>query len=314
MPPTRARLPQLDGELHVTDGGLETTLVFHHGLDLPEFAAFPLLADEAGTALLRSYYDPYAAIAQCQGTGLLLESPTWRANPSWGEALGYSPDELDVLNRKAVELLEDVRQAYADSIPSIVLSGCVGPQSDGYSPTSLLSAAEAQAYHARQVGVFADAGVDLVTAITMTYAEEAIGVTRAARARDVPVAISFTVETDGRLPSGQPLGDAIAQVDAATDGGPDYYMINCAHPTHFAEVLDPEAWWIDRIRGLRTNASAKSHAELDEAVELDAGDPAELGSQHRALQSTLGSVSVLGGCCGTDDRHVSAIVSAWGRA
>ncbi|MGL6279299.1 MAG: homocysteine S-methyltransferase family protein [Gaiella sp.] len=307
-------LPHLDHGLHVTDGGLETVLVFHDGLDLPQFAAFPLLASDEGTARLRAYYADYAEIAVAQGAGLVLESPTWRASPNWAEALGIPLDELDRLNRKAVALLAELRADYADRIASIVISGCVGPEGDGYSPATMLTAEGAERYHARQIGVFADAGVDLVTAITMTYAEEAIGITRAARAGGVPVAISFTVETDGRLPSGQELAAAIAQVDGATDGGPDYYMINCAHPTHFTSVLEPDAPWLDRIRGLRANASAKSHAELDEAVELDDGDPGELAAQHAELAGVLRSIAVLGGCCGTDHRHVGQIVAAWGRA
>lgn len=307
-------LPHLERGLHVTDGGLETVLVFHDGLELPEFAAFPLLATAEGTARLRAYYEPYAEIAVEHGAGLVLESPTWRASPNWAAALGIPLDELDDLNRKAIALLDDLRRAYADRIDSIVISGCIGPEGDGYSPATRLTAEAAEAYHARQVAVFAEAGVDLVTAITMTYAEEAIGVTRAARARSVPVAISFTVETDGRLPSGQPLADAIAQVDVATGGGPDYYMINCAHPTHFVDILERDAAWVDRIRGIRANASTKSHAELDEAEELDAGDPAELAARHGELAEVLGSVAVLGGCCGTDHRHVGEIVAAWARA
>lgn len=307
-------LPHLEQGLHVTDGGLETVLVFHDGLELPEFAAFPLLATDEGTARLRRYYEPYAEIAVEHGAGLVLESPTWRASPNWAAALGIPLDELDDLNRKAIALLEDVRRAYADRIDSIVISGCIGPEGDGYSPATRLTAEAAEAYHARQIAVFADAGVDLVTAITMTYADEAIGITRAARGRGVPVAISFTVETDGRLPSGQPLADAIAQVDLATGGGPDYYMINCAHPTHFVDILERDAAWVDRIRGLRANASTKSHAELDEAEELDAGDPAELAARHSELADVLGSVAVLGGCCGTDHRHVGEIVAAWARA
>jgi S-methylmethionine-dependent homocysteine/selenocysteine methylase len=311
MPST---LPHLDRGLHVTDGGLETVLVFHDGLDLPQFAAFPLLATDEGTARLRAYYDPYAEIAVEHGAGLVLESPTWRASSNWAEVLGIPLDELDELNRRAIALLEDVRDAYADRIDSIVISGCIGPEGDGYSPATRLTAEAAEAYHAQQIGVFVDAGVDLVTALTMTYAEEAIGITRAARARGVPVAISFTVETDGRLPSGQPLADAVAQVDAATGGGPDYYMVNCAHPTHFADVLEQDAAWVDRIRGVRANASTKSHAELDEAEALDAGDPAELAARHRELAEVLSSVAVLGGCCGTDHRHVGEIVAAWARA
>ena len=209
----RDRLPQLEGGLFITDGGIETTLIFHHGLELPAFAAFDLLKDDAGTEELRRYYAPYALLAREHGVGLVLESPTWRANPDWAAEIGYSLDELDAFNRKAIALMEELREEYAGRAP-IVISGCVGPQGDGYSPETMLSAAEAEAYHSTQIGTFADTAADMVTAITMTYADEAIGVARAAAKAGLPSAISFTVETDGRLPSGQALGEAIEQVDA----------------------------------------------------------------------------------------------------
>ena len=241
----------------------------------------------------------------------MLESPTWRANPDWAEQIGYSRDELDAMNRKAIALMEELRAEYAVEGRRSSISGCIGPQSDGYSPTTMLTPDEAQAYHSTQIATFADTSADMVTAITMTYAEEATGVTRAAVEHGMPAAISFTLETDGRLPSGQGLGGAIQQVDDETDGGPAYYMINCAHPTHFEAVLEPGAAWVERIGGLRANASTKSHAELDEATELDEGDPADLAERHAALRAKLPNVNVLGGCCGTDHRHVESICSLW---
>jgi S-methylmethionine-dependent homocysteine/selenocysteine methylase len=306
----RERLPQLDGGLFVTDGGIETTLIFHRGLDLPEFAAFDLLKNDDGTEQLRRYYEPYARLARERGLGLVLESPTWRANPGWAKRIGYSAAELDAVNRKAIALMEELRTEYEGSAP-IVISGCIGPEGDGYAPDTMLTAEKAERYHATQIATFADTAADMVTAITMTYAEEATGVARAAARARLPAAISFTVETDGRLHSGQTLSGAIQQVDNATEGAPAYYMINCAHPTHFEDVLADGGSWVSRIGGLRTNASMKSHAELDEAEELDEGDPADLGARHAALKERLPAVNVLGGCCGTDHRHVDAICSAW---
>jgi S-methylmethionine-dependent homocysteine/selenocysteine methylase len=306
----RQRLPQLDGGFFLTDGGLETTLIFHQGVDLPAFAAFDLLRDDEGTERLRLYYAPYAILARERGVGLILESPTWRANPDWAAVIGYSLDELDALNRKAIALMEEIRDEYASGHP-IVISGCVGPQGDGYGPATMLTPDEAQLYHSTQIATFADTAADMVTVLTMTYAEEAIGVTRAAVENGLPVVISFTLETDGRLPSGQALSGAIQQVDEDTEAGPAYYMINCAHPTHFEDVLEPGAPWIDRIRGLRANASTKSHAQLDEATELDDGDPTDLGERHGMLRARLPHVNVLGGCCGTDERHVTSIYTAW---
>jgi S-methylmethionine-dependent homocysteine/selenocysteine methylase len=307
----RDDLPQLSGGLFLTDGGIETTLIFHRGLDLPEFAAFDLLKHPQGTEELRRYYRPYVELAREHGTGFVFESPTWRANPDWAERVGYTEEGLEEANRKAIELMQELRveEDPAAGDRPLVISGCVGPQSDGYSPDVLLSAEEAREYHSTQVGTFADTPADMVTAITMTYAEEATGVALAARDAGIPAVISFTVETDGRLPSGQPLGEAIAQVDEATGSGPAYYMINCAHPTHFEPAIE-EAPWRERIRGVRANASTMSHAELDEATELDEGDPADFGARHAALGERLPHLTVFGGCCGTDHRHVGEISAA----
>jgi S-methylmethionine-dependent homocysteine/selenocysteine methylase len=309
----RDRLPQLDADRpFLADGGLETTLIFHRGIDLPHFAAFDLLRTDAGREELRSYFEPYVELAREREVGMVLDTATWRASPDWAQRLGYSPEDLDDANRAAVALAEEIRAVGEDERTPIVVNGVVGPRGDGYDPAELMSADGAEGYHSRQIATFADSAADMVTAITMTNAEEAIGIVSAARTAGMPVAISFTVETDGRLPSGQPLADAIEQVDAATDHAAAYFMVNCAHPTHFAHVLEDEGTWRDRIGGLRANASAKSHAELDEAEELDEGDPVELGAQHRSLRARLPQVAVLGGCCGTDHRHVEQISYAWG--
>jgi homocysteine S-methyltransferase len=305
----RQRLPQTTGRgLFVTDGGLETELVFHDGIDLPSFAAFPLLDNPDHRARLRHYYDGYLDVARTLGAGFIVETPTWRANPDWATALGYSLEQLDAVNRSAVALAEEIRAAAADV--TVVVSGCIGPRGDGYDPGDAMTPDEAQRYHAVQIGTFATTTADQVTAITMTNAQEAIGIVRAASASGIPAAISFTVETDGRLPTGQPLGEAVEQVDAATDAGAAYFMVNCAHPTHFAGALTGGAWQ-DRLGGVRANASTKSHAELDESTELDEGDPLDLATQHAALRDRLPAVTVLGGCCGTDVRHVAAICAAW---
>jgi S-methylmethionine-dependent homocysteine/selenocysteine methylase len=301
-------LPQLDGDVFLTDGGIETCLIFHDGLDLPLFAAFDLLKDEAGTEALRRYYRPYLQLARDSGMGFVFESPTWRASADWGERLGYSAEALAAANRKAVALGQELR-ARAAGTP-VVISGCVGPRGDGYSPERLMEADEAEAYHAQQIAVFADTEADMVTAITMTHVGEAAGVARAAAAAGLPVAISFTLETDGRLPTGQTLGGAIEAVDEASGWAPAYYMINCAHPTHFRDVLADGGPRIRRLRGLRANASCRSHTELDAATDLDDGDPDELGCQYAELRRLLPALSVLGGCCGTDHRYVAAIARA----
>jgi S-methylmethionine-dependent homocysteine/selenocysteine methylase len=303
----RNELPQLSGGIFLTDGGIETTLVFHEGFELPHFAAFHLLKDKKGEAALRRYFSKYAAIAKDYEVGFILEAPTWRASPDWFMKLGYSDGAVVDINRQSIAMLQDIRSEFENGKSPMVISGCIGPRGDGYTPSSAMSEAEAQRYHLEQISAFSDTGADMVTAITMNYVEEAIGISRAARSVGMPVAISFTVETDGTLPTGQTLKAAIEKVDEATDSAPVYYMINCAHPTHFESTLAAGEPWLEKIRGLRANASSKSHAELNESTMLDAGNPVELGQQHRQLLSRLQNLNVLGGCCGTDHRHVEEI-------
>jgi S-methylmethionine-dependent homocysteine/selenocysteine methylase len=304
----RNHLPQLDGELFLTDGGMETWLIYSAGFDLPQFAAFPLLDDPRGVIALRAYFAPYVGLARANDVGLVLDAPTWRASSHWGGLLGYGAEELADFNRRAVGLLEGIRADAGDV--RIVIGGCVGPCDDAYAPSEQVSADEAESYHRPQIETFAQTAADFVNALTLTYANEAIGIARAAQAAQLPVAISFTVETDGRLPSGQPLGQAIEDVDAATDGSVAYFMVNCAHPTHFADVLRDEGAWRERVVGVRANASTKSHAELDASDELDAGDPDELARHYPRLRERLPNLRVAGGCCGTDDGHIAAIYAA----
>lgn len=306
----RHKLPQLTHNLFLTDGGLETTLIFREGLDLLEFAAFDLLKHESGYKALQRYFRTYVTIARNYQVGLILESATWRANPDWGTKLGYSATELAQMNQKAIALLQDIRQEYETKQTPMPISGCIGPRGDGYIPSETMNTAEAATYHRPQIETFRDAGADFVTAITMNYVEEAIGIIHAAQSTGMPVVISFTVETDGKLPTGQTLPDAIAQVDRATNQAPVYYMINCAHPNHFADILTPGEPWLERIHGIRANASRKSHEELNESETLDDGNPQALGSQYIELKAKLKNLNVLGGCCGTDERHVEAICKA----
>jgi homocysteine S-methyltransferase len=302
-------LPQLGERIFLTDGGLETTLIFHDGIDLPYFAAFPLLDDVVGRQLVLDYYRRYLRIAAERGVGFVAETPTWRANPDWGDRLGYDDVALADVNRRSVDLLVALRDDFeAAAGAPFVVSGAIGPRDDAYRPRELTGADDAAAYHAAQIEAFRAAGADLVTAFTLTHPGEAVGVARAARAAGMPVVISFTVETDGTLPSGQSLADAIAEVDA--DGGPDAYMLNCAHPSHFEEVLADALPHTHRIRGLRANASRRSHAELDESDDLDAGDPVALAADYARLRAAWPGLTVLGGCCGTDDRHVAEIARA----
>lgn len=311
MPDVQAQshgeLSQLNEYFFLTDGGLETTLVFHDQIDLPYFAAFDLLKDAEGTDRLRSYFSGYADIAVKYGCGFIFESATWRANSDWGELMGLNQSDLDKINYDAVALLRSIQFDYGKKLRASLISGCIGPRGDGYTVESSMSAKDAEAYHMPQITALMDAGVDVVSAVTMTTSSEALGVVRGTQGVSMPSVISFTVETDGRLPGGETLEEAIATVDAQSDGGPAYYMINCAHPTHFHGALSTGASWTDRVRGIRANASCMSHDELDNSETLDDGDPEEFAAQYRKMSSTLKNLTVFGGCCGTDERHIQEI-------
>lgn len=310
----RKRLPQLGGQLFLSDAGLETMLSFQQGFTLPSFASFVLLREAHGRQALHAYFDLFARMAHERGLGAVLETPTWRANRDWARTLGYNALELAEANRAAVELLAEVRAGWDSPATPIVISGNIGPRGDGYRADRRMPAGDARDYHLAQVATFAGTEADMLGAFTLTYPEEAIGVVDAAAACDMPIAVSFTVETDGRLPSGDALSDAILRTDAETGDYPVYYMINCAHPSHVEPALAEDGPWRARIHGLRANASRRSHAELDEALELDDGDPEELGEEYLALRTLLPQMNVVGGCCGTDERHVEAIARSLGRA
>lgn len=304
-------LPQLAGGFFLSDGGLETTLVFLDRIELPHFAAFVLLADELGRERLKQYYVPYLEIcAEHPGAGFVLETPTWRANPDWAALLGLDAAGLRRVNVEAARLMRSMRERWAPRLSGpMVVSGVIGPRGDGYVASAPGSVEDAAEYHRLQAEALAAGGVDMLAAVTMTTSAEALGVALAGKRVGLPVAISFTVETDGRLPSGEPLGEAIERVDALAP--PAYFAINCAHPSHFAHILEGAGPWATRIRGIRANASTKSHAELDEASELDIGDPIDLAQRYRGLRGVLPHLNVLGGCCGTDWRHIRAVRDAW---
>lgn len=312
MPRYRMELPQSLRHRFLTDGGIETTLIFHYGLELPAFAAFTLLDTASGQAALHRYFSTYADLARRLKVGLVLESPTWRASSDWAATLGYSRDRLLDVQRRSIALMEEFRALLDLDGLATVISGNLGPRGDGYVPSAVMTAAEAAAYHRIQIEAFADTEADLVSALTLNYVDEAIGIALAARSAGMPVVLSFTVETDGRLPTGDTLQRAIEVTDTATDGYPAYYMVNCAHPTHVLAGLSPDDRWRQRVRGIRANASPKSHAELNEASTLDEGDPAAFGVLHAALREQFPALCVIGGCCGTDQRHVEQAYLALG--
>lgn len=307
----RTALPQLTESTFMTDGGLETTLIFIQGIDLPHFASFGLLQNEEGIQILNEYYLDYLEISKQICSGFILEAPTWRANPDWAMKLGYSLESLDQINRTAIQELEKIRNNHENKDFRISISGCIGPRGDGYSTENQMNIKMAEEYHSFQIKILADTNADLVSAMTMNYNDEAIGIVNAAKMNNIPVVISYTVETDGKLPSGESLGEAITSLDKITNNYVSYFMINCAHPHHFSGVLQPNSNWARRIKGIRANASIKSHAELDESETLDEGNKEELAKGYQNLKSLLPNLTIIGGCCGTDHTHMEKICEAW---
>lgn len=292
----------LRGQQFVCYTGMETDLIFNKGIDLPEFAAFPLLETESGQKIIDGYYQRLIEFAAQRNIGVILDGVTWVASRDRAQKLGYTPKQLADINVQAVQLMVQARLNYGD-LPTLICAD-VGPRADAYARDEPMSAAQAEKYHAEQLSFFVNIDVDFVTAYTIGYVDEAIGMARAALALELPIVISFTVETDGRLPSGMGLKECIAQVDEATNGYVLYYMINCAHPEHFMNLFDGEAW-MQRIKGIVVNASRCSHKELNNATQLDAGDPVKLGLMVRKLRKKFPWFTVIGGCCGTDMRHLS---------
>jgi homocysteine S-methyltransferase len=305
----RNQLPQLSGDLFLTDAGLETDLIFNHGIEIREFAAHTLLPDPKGREAIANYLRGFLSLANHYDSGLILDSQTWKAHLHWAEDLRASEQELHQTNKDSVAFIAELRDEFVGNKKPIVLNGVIGPRGDAYAPEARLAAKEAEEYHAKQIGWLAETEVDMITAMTFTQSDEAIGLVHAARSAGLPVVVSFTVETDGRLPTGQPLKEAIREVDEATEGAAAYFMVNCAHPDHFSNILE-DSRWANRIRGLRCNASRLSHEELDNCEVLDDGDPEELANQYKTFTTQMPWLNVFGGCCGSDLRHITQIAKA----
>ena len=303
----RSNFPNIEAELLLAYVGMETDLLFNRGIDLPGFASYPLLETDKGRALLKEYFAEMIALGRETGVGIILESPTWVANRDRGAVIGYAPEKIMQLNQQAVALMSEVRLDRGD-VPTVI-SANIGPRDDAYAPSEQMSSDEAERYHSEQISALAETDVDVVSGYTLAYSAEAIGIVRAARRFGLPVVIAFTVETNGKLPTGATLETAISEVDDATEGYTAYFMINCAHPDHFEHVL-ADGPWMQRVKGIVANASRCSHAELDEAEKLDDGDPIELGNQLSQIRRRFPHIRVLGGCCGTDMRHMEQIAKA----
>ena len=311
----------LEQRTFLTNAGTETYLVFQQGFDLPEFCAFVVHEDdEAWDALQRSQLWPTLQTAADNNCGLIQDVLVWRAHPDFLAKLGRSLEELNTVNARAVAKTRDSLARWRETCGHdeercpVLIAADIGPRGDGYQVNNAdVTPEAARDYHQQQIAVLAAAQVDLVCALTMTTAAEAIGIAQAADSCSLPIIVSPTVETDGRLPDGSTLGSFIQQVDDATDAAPLFYMVNCAHPTHLRPTLEAarsdKASWLTRFHGFRANSSRKSHEELDNSTELDRGDVFGLAHEMAEMHSEYG-LQVIGGCCGTDHEHLAAMAEA----
>lgn len=307
----RNDLPFGSDRYFLTDGGMETDFIFHHGIDIPDFATFELLKKPAMEDFIRDYFKQYTDIANKNGAGFILGGLTWRANNDWGAKFGYdTPEKVDAVVKKVIQYLNKVRNELETEDMPIVISGSLGPRGDGYDPGNPISTESAKEYHSAQIRSFYESDTDFVSALTMANAPETLGIVLAAKEIDMPIAVSFTVETDGNLPTGMSIKEAIEIIEEKSDAYPIYYMINCAHPTHFAHILKESGKWKDRLMGIRANASKCSHEELDNATELDDGNPLEFGKEYQDILAHNPQIKIIGGCCGTDHRHVDEAAKA----
>lgn len=298
--------PMKPEEIWMSWTGMETDLIFNKGYELPEFAAFPMIDNPDGRERLEGYYEELIKIGRDTNVGIILNTPTWMANPDRAIGVGYGADDLPRVTHDAVALARGVAQKH-DDVATLV-SVQIGPQGDGYKPGIAAIDASA-AYHAPQIMAAKTSDADLVSAYTLGSTGEAIGISIAANRIGVPALISYTVETDGKLADGTSLAEAVLAL--SEQAKPAAIMVNCAHPDHISNGLDGGAWEA-KLSGIIANASRQSHAELDECEVLDDGDPEELSLQLAELKKAHSGLTVFGGCCGTDLRHLRATAELLG--
>lgn len=301
-----SKLPQMNGRDMTTGVGIETWLQYVDGFELRHFCLFEILDDKRGVACLTDYHRKLVEAAIVHGFGVINEGLHYRASRDWGKLIGYSREGLEEINIRGIEFYKDFVREYDSPETPMIVGGMIGPRGDAYDTGHTLDAAEAEDYHSEQILTLKKAGADQITAATISSVEEAIGITRAAKATDIPAVISFFVKKGGNLSSGETLEEAITKVDAATGNAPAYYMINCTHPDEFEPALTPGDW-TQRLGGFMPNAVAMETLDLCKLGHLEDGDPEELGGQMADLARRFPHIHVWGGCCGTDGRHIGQI-------
>lgn len=292
-------------DIIITDGGLETTLIYKYNIELPYFSCINLLKTDSGRNIIYNCLLNYVNISEKYNVNIIIETPTWRCSKKWSKLLNCENSDIEKINREAVNIVKSIKK----NNKKIIISGNIGPIDDGYVISNKLTIEELKEYHSEQIYILANENVDIISAFTINYVEEAIGITLVCKDINIPLVISFTLNIDGKLPSGMTLEDSIKYIDKYTNYYPMYYMINCAHPKHFISLFkDNNSDWIKRIKGIRSNASDKSHEELNNSKKLDIGNIVELSNYCKNIRKENKHINIFGGCCGTDENHVEEIL------
>ena len=299
--------PRAAGRLYLTEGGTETEVLYKWGFELPEFAMFPLLDDPKADSVIEGMFDRYFEAAEATGAGMLLNAHDYRASPDWASKLGYSAEQLTDFQHRVIGFLDAMRTKYRGRVDPVYVAGCIGPRGDAYGTGGEITEEEAEAYHAVQINNLKGTAADMVIAVTFSNIAEAVGVIRAAAAAKMPIGVSFNIGPDGRLRSGPTLAEAITATDAATEGKAAWFGTNCAHPIEFAPALADPGDWRKRLRYVRPNAAKTDKLALCKLGHLEDGDPVELGNEMAEALREFPSVDIVGGCCGTDERHLKEV-------
>ena len=272
-----------------------------------------LIYREPGRSTLEAICRQYLDIGRRYNLPLLLSTPTWRAGRDRIAAAGLAGRDL---NGDNFRFLDGLRDYYGDYARQVAIGGLMSCRGDSYKPAEAMTAAAAADFHAWQAGALAAAGVDFLLAATLPALSEAIGLARAQAATGLPYLISFVARPEGTLLDGTPLKEAIAAIDAAAAPRPLAYLINCTHATIFRSALlhsrNSSPLVRERVIGLLANTAPLTPEELDASAELVEEDPETFGRDVSALHAEMG-MKVLGGCCGTDDRHIDCLAGGLSR-
>ena len=299
--------PRLENKIYLTEGGTETEILYKWGYELPEFAMFPLLDNAEADQCIRGIYRRYFDVAEAFETGLVILGHDYRASPDWARKLGYSLDGLAEMQHRTIDFLADMRSEYKGRVSDVYISGCIGPRGDAYGTGAEISESEAEDYHSVQLSTLRETDADMAIAATFNNIPEAIGVVRAAKNIGVPLGVSLTLTTESRLRSGPTLKQAVETIDEQTDGAAAWFGTNCSHPLEFEPAISETGVWTERLRYIRPNASRMEKIALCKLGHLEDGNPIELGQQMGDVAQRFPKMDILGGCCGTDERHLGEI-------